>query len=49
MSVLTYHTEVSPKDKPLVWLSGEVKTRRCRQKSGWRRVSCFDDCSAEKR
>src|SRR5688500_16005743 len=26
MSVLTYIAEVSPKDKPLVWLSGEVKT-----------------------
>lgn len=26
MSVLTYDAEVSPKDKPLVWLSGEVKT-----------------------
>jgi phage-related protein len=26
MSVLTYNADVSPKDKPLVWLSGEVKT-----------------------
>ena len=26
MSVLTYTAGVSPKDKPLVWLSGEVKT-----------------------
>lgn len=26
MSDLTYATEVSPKDKPLVWLGGEIKT-----------------------
>jgi phage-related protein len=26
MSELTYGSGVSPKDKPLVWLSGEVKT-----------------------
>lgn len=26
MSVLTYSAKVSPKDKPLVWLSGKVKT-----------------------
>jgi phage-related protein len=26
MSVLTYNGLVSPKDKPLVWLHGEVKT-----------------------
>jgi phage-related protein len=26
MSVLTYSTKLSPRDKALVWLSGEVKT-----------------------
>ena len=26
MSLLTYHLPMSPSDKPLVWLSGEVKS-----------------------
>jgi phage-related protein len=26
MSILTYIIQVSPKDKPLVWLEGEIKT-----------------------